>query len=52
VLGTLISGLVGVPLCYLTRETLAYVDERYFMIGLGGLLKHMIGGSQSKDLAL
>lgn len=38
VLGTLISGLVGVPLYYLTKETLAYVDERYFMISLGGLL--------------
>jgi undecaprenyl-diphosphatase len=42
-LGTLISGLVEVSLCYLTKETLAYVDERQFLIGLGGLLKYMIG---------
>jgi undecaprenyl pyrophosphate phosphatase UppP len=52
VLGILISGLVRVPLCYLTKDTLAYVDERYFVIALGGLLKYMIGASHSNDLAL
>ena len=36
--GTAISGVIGVPLYYLTKETLTYLDVRNFMIVLGGLL--------------